>query len=379
MQQMKYIKYGTNFNIVGKAKTGRTIISANFKIKNFENSKFYIVDEGDSQWLYLYGNQSKKNAKPGETDTSVHSTKAIDYYKFMNKIMPERFCALDLGANHGQTALEYFRFCNFEWVYSLEAHPDMYECTKRTLEESRNYEWTGEGEAWNLLSEYSTRIKTLEYAVSDVDGDGFFSDSNIDAENHLVAGDTTGKSGVHVKMRSIDSLYESGEFKHDPTFIKIDVEGAEKLVLEGGRTTITKYKPIMQLEIIPWNLDGFDLKPQDIFDWFDEFNKILPAGEEYLAFTPTGEYWADYSKGEEILQERKKKREEAGKNTDIRGIGIRDFFFIPRDKVVDYLKKKQTKETQEKFGWVEEKPKKVEKTEVKKESDIMAPDMFQGL
>jgi hypothetical protein len=43
-------------------------------------------------------------------------------------------------------------------------------------------------------------------------------------------------------MESLDS------YRLSPTFIKLDVQGAEMMVLEGGADTIKKYRPSMCVE-----------------------------------------------------------------------------------------------------------------------------------
>jgi len=53
-----------------------------------------------------------------------------------------------------------------------------------------------------------------------------------------------GKNGELVPLIPLDSLHLK-----NISFIKIDVEGAEKMVLEGARQTITREKPVMYIEI----------------------------------------------------------------------------------------------------------------------------------
>lgn len=48
--------------------------------------------------------------------------------------------------------------------------------------------------------------------------------------------------------------------------MKIDVEGAELMVLKGGLETIKKFKPVMVIEIFENWTDRYDYKPKEIFD-----------------------------------------------------------------------------------------------------------------
>jgi FkbM family methyltransferase len=51
-----------------------------------------------------------------------------------------------------------------------------------------------------------------------------------------------------------------------PSFIKVDVEGAEGLVFEGAMNTIRRAKPIIAFEHGPGGADNYGTGPADIFD-----------------------------------------------------------------------------------------------------------------
>lgn len=104
----------------------------------------------------------------------------------------------------------------------------------------------------------SKRIRHIPAAVSDCDGETVF------VQSRDVTGPSSGsrlKNGTapspeeayaafeqtSVKTICIDTLIESGE--RIPDIIKIDVEGAERLVLEGGIRLFTAHKPILLMEI----------------------------------------------------------------------------------------------------------------------------------
>lgn len=50
-----------------------------------------------------------------------------------------------------------------------------------------------------------------------------------------------------------------------PALLKIDVEGAERLVLEGALTTLTRYKPIVVFEHGRRAADYYDTRPEQIY------------------------------------------------------------------------------------------------------------------
>ncbi|EKQ54512.1 MAG: methyltransferase, FkbM family [Methanobacterium sp. Maddingley MBC34] len=81
-------------------------------------------------------------------------------------------------------------------------------------------------------------------AVSDDCGTSFFEDVSV-AMSHIT--DIAGENTIKVKTVRIDNLVEMKRIPA-PDFMKIDVEGAEFLVLKGSENTIKKYKPKIFLE-----------------------------------------------------------------------------------------------------------------------------------
>jgi len=55
-------------------------------------------------------------------------------------------------------------------------------------------------------------------------------------------------------------------------FIKCDVEGAELLVLKGGKSCIERYKPVILCEVIKEFLDRFGLNLSDIHNFINQIN-----------------------------------------------------------------------------------------------------------
>ena len=95
------------------------------------------------------------------------------------------------------------------------------------------------------------KITLKEIAVADYSGD---------VEFKLMPEETMGKLSkstfqayekeveiLKIPSYSIDDLIENG--LREPDFIKIDVEGAEELVLEGAKNLLTRKKPILMIEV----------------------------------------------------------------------------------------------------------------------------------
>ncbi len=71
---------------------------------------------------------------------------------------------------------------------------------------------------------------------------------------------------VPVRVETLDGLCaEAGLTRLD--FVKIDVEGAELRVLEGGQRTIEGLRPALLLEIEARHTERFSYSPQDIVSW----------------------------------------------------------------------------------------------------------------
>lgn len=55
---------------------------------------------------------------------------------------------------------------------------------------------------------------------------------------------------------------------YEPHFIKIDVEGAELLVLDGARETLSRHRPVVVFEFGRGAADHYGVTPADVFQRF---------------------------------------------------------------------------------------------------------------
>jgi FkbM family methyltransferase len=152
----------------------------------------------------------------------------------------------DIGAHFG-----YHSFCFASLVgqkghvYSFEPNPYNTERFEMHLEK-------------NIIL---AKIITLnKYALSNIDGETSFVFSNdVDGsrssgsfirtvEAPLVVDQYATFKECMIKTVRIDSIMERGEIL-PPNIIKIDVEGAELLVLQGGKTFFSAIKPIIFMEV----------------------------------------------------------------------------------------------------------------------------------
>lgn len=86
-----------------------------------------------------------------------------------------------------------------------------------------------------------TNVKVIEAAVLDVSGTTSFEEGPNSSEGHIIS---TGS--LEVRTVSLDALVRSGEVPL-PDFMKIDVEGAEMLVLSGATQVLESGQPTLFL------------------------------------------------------------------------------------------------------------------------------------
>lgn len=100
---------------------------------------------------------------------------------------------------------------------------------------------------------------------------------------------------VEVHVDTLDEFCEREHIKK-LNFLKIDVEGAEKQVFQGGTKTIAKFKPYILVEIEARHLSRFHNKPEDVVEWlkkhgyrmyiwnqeWQEASRVTPQIRNYL-------------------------------------------------------------------------------------------------
>lgn len=91
----------------------------------------------------------------------------------------------------------------------------------------------------------------------------------IDSEGSGYSSMTKHRDGDHVvitvPMARLDDIV-STSVRYD--FIKIDVEGAELLVLQGARESIGRDRPLILFECTPFAMKPFGAEPADLYRFF---------------------------------------------------------------------------------------------------------------
>jgi FkbM family methyltransferase len=145
---------------------------------------------------------------------------ADEYRAFRADVSPGEV-VLDVGANLGAYSLLFA-----EWVgpgghvYAFEPAPE----ARRGLERHVR------------LNHYQDRVTISAAAMSAAPGVVQFRAAGPHGDNRIVAAGSGGGDRIEVRTTSIDEFCAT--YRLAPTFIKVDVEGAELDVLRGARDTI---------------------------------------------------------------------------------------------------------------------------------------------
>lgn len=73
-------------------------------------------------------------------------------------------------------------------------------------------------------------------------------------------------NGAHHMRIQCDTIDHMAERLGPPSVLKIDVEGAEHLVLEGGRSVLHTYRPALVIECNKLSLQDAGVEPQAFLD-----------------------------------------------------------------------------------------------------------------
>lgn len=129
---------------------------------------------------------------------------------------------VDVGANNGNHTIAYAKLSKDANIFSFEPQVDMFKHLKTSVE-SNDYRNIN---LYNVCLGHTEMTTTLGKA-----------------EDDNLGGIGLGIGGETCEMKTLDSFNLPGL-----DFMKIDVEGAESLVIQGAKKTIEKYKPVIYFE-----------------------------------------------------------------------------------------------------------------------------------
>jgi len=234
------------FNFFKRAKFYNILKNiANKVFRSEYNPKWNIVKSGILKGRKIYFDPKEQWQK--EMLEGIYDQFIFDYLKTIDL---DGKVIFDIGTHIGFHSLCFAQLVGPKGkVYSFE--PNHFNMERFRMILSKNID----------LSE---RIVPYEVAVSNSNGkEIFISSDNIEggtsSGGFINSADTlwekdiyekeTGFKRSEVKTVKLDDIEKELKITDDPSLIKIDVEGAEGLVLGGGKVLLSKFKPIILMEI----------------------------------------------------------------------------------------------------------------------------------
>jgi FkbM family methyltransferase len=243
---------------------------------------------GRQYWIYKddsFYQQRIANAGPYQKKNLIR----------LRELRPNARTIIDVGANIGMNSIEYATWA--DTVHAFEPTPQTYSMLERNIDLA---EGQANAKGWFPSaggvadSTVSGKIHCHKYALSssagqsqiiikkDNAGHNYLDNLHLPTRTGQIRTRPTEPPTEHVEMRTLDSFgFE------DVDIIKVDVEGHEFDVVLGAEQTITKYRPIVQLEMVEHQPIRFNWNCQQIYDWFYERDYVptLSTGK------PAGRLW----------------------------------------------------------------------------------------
>jgi FkbM family methyltransferase len=149
----------------------------------------------------------------------------------MVKYIRKSSIVYDVGANYGIHTLLMARLASEGRVYAFEPMPQIFRCLQENVD----------------LNQF-TNVTFVPLALSDRTGRARFVVGHHAGAGHIENVDATQGSTLSLDTITLDEfVYDHGNSA--PTFMKIDVEGAESMVLLGATQVLHNAKPIILLDL----------------------------------------------------------------------------------------------------------------------------------
>lgn len=161
----------------------------------------------------------------------------------------------DVGANYGFYSVLADTLIKKGRVHVFEPHPLLAKCLRRSLV---NGVCVNEVALSNKIGEVTFYDK---YSIGHSGGSTMIEEVG-----------SNGEKAVSIRTVATTSLDEYVKTHTPPTVIKIDVEGAERFVLEGGRETLKKYHPLVAMEV--WGGDFWEKYSRPAIDFLFQLGYV---------------------------------------------------------------------------------------------------------
>jgi FkbM family methyltransferase len=134
----------------------------------------------------------------------------------------------------------------------------------------------------NIALNSFVNVSASHLALSDTTGTTWLYHGDEPGSNSLGKSSAHGQKGEVVSTECLDNvLHQSSVNQVD--VLKMDVEGAEELVLRGAKKALTRFKPIIIYEVVPERTAALRLSPRGAWDFLDRL------GYQFLVIDHDGE------------------------------------------------------------------------------------------
>ena len=189
--------------------------------------------------------------------------------RIIARYFPTDGCSVDVGCHKGEILDLLLARAPHARHYGFEPLPHLYERLARKYARRPNVE------IWNVALSNANGEARFNYVISNPSYSGL----RKRQYDRSVEQDTT----ITVQTRRLDDVLPP-DARVD--LIKIDVEGAELLVLEGAVQTLRRCQPIVVFEYGLGASDVYDATPDKMFDFFDACDMDVYLPEALLKGLP---------------------------------------------------------------------------------------------
>lgn len=196
------------------------------------------------EYLYTWIDGCKFLVSPGETGITGNFYLGLHEFEdmgFLLHYLNDQDFFIDIGSNVGSYTL-LSGVIKKSTVVSFESIPTTFDKLKNNI----------------LINKETTNIKIINSGVGKEKGELFFTNNMLSTINQVSS--TKSDDCILVNVNTLDS------YGFNPTVIKIDVEGYEKFVIEGGENTLKNES--LKVLIVEINNHGneFGVKASETYD-----------------------------------------------------------------------------------------------------------------
>lgn len=206
----------------------------------------------------LLGEQLRLQGDDGDIFFNSFPTEAELADSVITGVVPfvaEDAVCMDIGANLGVYSVAIARRFPKARMIACEPVPRTFECLQANV--AANAPGVIPLQVAVGASDHTAHMNFAEH---------YAAGSHFSSDGSLVSIQNTGDTDIEVSVRTLDSIVADQGL---PTvdLIKIDVEGYESDVLQGGRQTFAEHRPVTQIEFNSWAFTAHRKQlPQDALD-----------------------------------------------------------------------------------------------------------------